>query len=228
MEPWREELYHHGILGMHWGVRNGPPYPIGQGKYSDPNTSYVTTNKEAMSRSPYVHKDRLIKPGTTVCRVSTMDKEEPIKGKRKYLSVNENVDPLWANMFGKAWNDTELYEHKFTTTKPIKVASVKTLSTIYDEGAKDPEFLKLAFDAVTAHHQYVHYPTSGSLKDDFFMAMAVFRPATQMFQNVVKDLGYNAMADPSGISSGGLDSIILLDDSCVKLESIKRIKSGDR
>lgn len=22
------ELYHHGILGMHWGVKNGPPYPL--------------------------------------------------------------------------------------------------------------------------------------------------------------------------------------------------------
>lgn len=28
MEPWREELYHHGINGQKWGVRNGPPYPL--------------------------------------------------------------------------------------------------------------------------------------------------------------------------------------------------------
>lgn len=28
------ELYHHGIKGQKWGVRNGPPYPLGSGKGS--------------------------------------------------------------------------------------------------------------------------------------------------------------------------------------------------
>ena len=28
MNHWTKELMHHGIQGMHWGERNGPPYPL--------------------------------------------------------------------------------------------------------------------------------------------------------------------------------------------------------
>lgn len=30
----RNDLYHHGIKGQKWGVRNGPPYPLDEGKKS--------------------------------------------------------------------------------------------------------------------------------------------------------------------------------------------------
>ena len=34
MNPYSTELCHHGISGMKWGKKNGPPYPLGAGDHS--------------------------------------------------------------------------------------------------------------------------------------------------------------------------------------------------
>lgn len=31
---WKHELYHHGIKGQQWGVRNGPPYPLSRSEHN--------------------------------------------------------------------------------------------------------------------------------------------------------------------------------------------------
>ena len=39
------ELYHHGIFGMHWGKKNGPPYPL------DPSDHSASEKKAGWRRS---------------------------------------------------------------------------------------------------------------------------------------------------------------------------------
>ena len=34
LNDYRSYLSHHGIMGQKWGIRNGPPYPLGGGDYT--------------------------------------------------------------------------------------------------------------------------------------------------------------------------------------------------
>lgn len=47
-------LYHHGILGMHWGIRNGPPYPLSEGDHSV--SERKAGWKKSLNKASYVQK----------------------------------------------------------------------------------------------------------------------------------------------------------------------------
>lgn len=46
-----EEIYHHGIEGQRWGVRNGPPYPLKE------SLSVRVGRKRAMNRDRYIEQN---------------------------------------------------------------------------------------------------------------------------------------------------------------------------
>ena len=82
-KPEIDELYHHGVLGMHWRQRNGPPYPLG----SDISTGHRLKSGAAGSVSKT--KKKLAKASVKAAKANKKAAQasnsvlHPIKSKHK-------------------------------------------------------------------------------------------------------------------------------------------------
>ena len=70
------ELSHHGILNQKWGVRHGPPYPLGGGDYSAAQRKAIR-NKRKAGNSIYNkrHFDEVLKADKTTLSTLSYDRD---------------------------------------------------------------------------------------------------------------------------------------------------------
>lgn len=72
----RNDLRHHGILGQRWGNRNGPPYPLGGGDYSQAERKAIyKKRKQPNSIYNKKHFDEVLRADKTTLSTLSYDRD---------------------------------------------------------------------------------------------------------------------------------------------------------
>lgn len=85
----QEYLIHHGILGQKWGVKNGPPYPLGGGDYT-PSEKKAILGRRRHGNSIYnkKHFDEVLKADKTTLSTLSYDRNRTKNADMFYATHN--------------------------------------------------------------------------------------------------------------------------------------------
>lgn len=122
-------LAHHGILGQKWGQRNGPPYPLSGGDYSELEKKKIYKVRRVKPNSLYnkKHFDEVLSGGTKISTLS-YDPYRTNKVDMFYATHTKLDQHMYNSLFNRPISDEEgkkVLKFKITNTlkKNVKVAS---------------------------------------------------------------------------------------------------------
>lgn len=171
MEPWRDELYHHGIKGQQWGVSHGPPYPVNK-------DNHVTR----------------IKAGTKITRISRYD-ESKSKG-HAYVTYNNLDKERYKGFFAGSLNanpwkkKTKVYQVEMEAKKDLVAPDNETKRKFFKEMyAGDKEFRKQLGD----YHKDNKLHTHAFLPRKFYE-----KKFSELNQYQLDDIGYKTFVSALG------------------------------
>lgn len=102
------EMYHHGILGQKWGVRNGPPYPL------------TSERKSAQEK----HSITSLKSGGTIQRNASRASQS-LETHNAVLSENKKANPDWNSHHGELEWENNCSHSVLTFVARLKGLDVK-------------------------------------------------------------------------------------------------------
>lgn len=221
-----EELYHHGILNQKWGVKNGPPYPLRGGDYSESERKAILKErKKKYSIYNKKHFDGVIKKDSIISTLS-YDKDRTKKGGMFYGAYTEADKHQYNALFNKKIpqtlydeNGNEIgtgsffkYRINNTTLNDIKVASEDSGAEIFRKlYSSNRDFYNYVTDPERMQKQFVDskYKFKGYREArDVLQKMRKnpkYIPQSDELQKVYRMFNYTIPSDGSGNKRDGHD-----------------------
>lgn len=154
----KDALYHHGVKGMHWGERNGPPYPISKAsKFKQEMYEKKTGIKLPASRftkRPATKNEKNIKKGNKVWHVTTekdfdLRKEDNIQSVKRLYAFSDGYDKSIYTGFFAAWRKNiskkPVYLVEMELNEDLKLADNKKVSDIVRKEALNSDGFRRTF-----------------------------------------------------------------------------------
>lgn len=200
------ELWHHGVKGMHWGVKNGPPYPLDTRKHRTKSSDRVT----------------LLKKGDTAYRVSSVSNES--NSGHAFISFKDSDHSKYVNnvkalqeTFGSSWKG---YDMTLKVTKdlvsPTKKRAVDELIKAVDS---DPELKKEYARSASKMHIFkpsgiIEKELNGAKTEkdiekiyrDISLAAAESPEFRKKYFSKLQSYGFNSMYDGGDMNGKGVNT----------------------
>lgn len=202
-------LCHYGILGMKWGKRNGPPYPLRGGQFTKTQKNKIYAEKRKHPNSIYnkKHFDDRLRAGIDTLSTLSYDKDRT-KNTDMFYATYKKLDKHQYNaLFNKPIDkigEGTCYKYRINNNlkNDVKVASEDSAAKIFmDLYEKDRDFFNFVTDESRMEGFYVKYKFKGyrdARKVLNKMKNENYTPTDKDLQTVYRIFNYILPSDGNG------------------------------
>lgn len=220
-------IRHHGILGQKWGKRNGPPYPLGGGDYTQSQIKAI--RKQRTKRNSIYNKrhfDEVLKSDKTTLSTLSYNKDRTkntdmfyathdVLDKHQYNALfNKKVPQTLYDQDGNSIGTGLFLKYRIDNSlkKDIKVASEDSAAKIFmDLYKKDRDFYNFVTDQdrmedyfVKDKYKFKGYRESARALDR--MRDSEYTPSSEDLQTAYRMFNYVIPYDGAGNARKGKDA----------------------
>lgn len=219
-------MKHHGILGQKWGKRNGPPYPLGGGDYTQTEKRLIWKQRQS-GNSIYNkrHFDETLKAGKTTLSTLSYDPNRT-KNADMFFATHKTLDKHQYNALfnrkipqsildddGNEIGTGEFYKFKIDNSlkSDMKVASEDSAAKIFAElYKKDRNFYNFVTDPDRMQSYFVSdkYKFKGYREAKYVLDKIRnpdYKPTSKDLQTVYRMFNYVIPYDGQGDARKGKD-----------------------